>query len=417
MKLYILAIFFVLFIGIVRADVIDINLERENYLSRETFQANLIVNNELDSNINVFNLKLTKNGIKIPIAFFINKINDNFYRVYFQIPSSLIGEYELRVSNINYYDNNILKQRSFSKNFSIDDGNGVSISEGVLLLNKGETKVLEVNNYGNDLIQINIDKSGDNILLDKNNLQIENNLQNSLQIIIDKNKEYNYLNSINLSYADKSYNILLLYLGDGKSTNNTNNFNSTVIVNNTQGNFSQEIVYDILNFDDPSLKIDKQLNDNEGDLLNGWIDVRNFGDKDISGINFFVEGNVRDLITIKNELNDIKANSMGRVFIDINKEHTATPGIYEGYFVLNYSVFEHKIPIRLEYVKNELLNETIINPGGNGSLEDLLNNTRPVEEIKDKSLIPFISILLILFIALVILIIAYKKRNASKKSF
>ncbi len=416
MRWYFLVIFLVLFIGIVKADVIDINLERESYLLKETFQADLIVNNKLDSSINVFDLKLSKNGNKIPVAFYINKIDNNFYRVYFQIPENLEGDYEFSVNNIDYYENNILKQGRFFNNFSVIKQNGVGISDGFLLLNKGETKVLDINNYQNEMISISVTKSSDNVLLDKNNLAINKNSQDNLQIMIDKNKEYKYLNNIDLSYQNKSYNVLILYLGEGKSANNSNNFNSTIIVvNNTQGDTTQEIVYDVLNFDDPELEIDKQLNDNEKDLLNGWINIRNFGDKDVKDINIFVTGNVKDIITIKNELNEVKENSLGIVYIDINKEHNAVPGIYGGNFVLNYSVFEHKIPIRIEYIgieNNENFNETQNNNA------ELFNKTEPPVEIKDNKgkILLFIIIFLVL-IALIVLIIAYRKRNINKKSF
>ena len=114
-------------------------------------------------------------------------------------------------------------------------------------------------------------------------------------------------------------------------------------------------------------------------------------------------------------MNEVKANSIGRVYIDINKEHNAISGIYEGNFILNYSVFEHKIPIRIEYIgieNNENFNETQNNN------TELFNRTEPPAEIKENNgNIVLFAIILLVLIALIVLIIAYRKRNVNKKSF
>ena len=120
-----LLVFFLscIYVNIVHAEDIIINVPRSNYRVYETFQAEIFFNiDPLQVSVSNFELR-DMNNIKIATPLFLEKINNNYYFVYFDLPDLEKGEYKFWIKNINYIDNNILRETQNYKIFNIDSIN------------------------------------------------------------------------------------------------------------------------------------------------------------------------------------------------------------------------------------------------------------------------------------------------------
>ncbi|MEK6835761.1 MAG: hypothetical protein AABX55_01945, partial [Nanoarchaeota archaeon] len=130
-----------------------ISLSRENYVVFETFQAEVVFNIDPVNEITASNFVLTdKLNNKIPIALFLNKLSDNYYFIYFNLPNLSTGTYNFNVINIRYIDEN-LKQISVSKSFNSENINFTdekllsSISINPAIITTYDTKLEIKNNF------------------------------------------------------------------------------------------------------------------------------------------------------------------------------------------------------------------------------------------------------------------------------
>ncbi|MAG47866.1 hypothetical protein CL617_04630 [archaeon] len=113
----ILAIFL---ISSVNAANIDIITPKDDYLAKETFQAEIILNIDSLSKISTNNLKLINetNSI-IPVQYFLEQLTNKHYFIYFNLPNIDQGIYKFQLDNIQYKLDNSLKIESPFKEFNI----------------------------------------------------------------------------------------------------------------------------------------------------------------------------------------------------------------------------------------------------------------------------------------------------------
>nr|AQS33979.1 hypothetical protein [uncultured archaeon] len=118
--------FFVFIILAASASAFDANVVtyRDNYAPLETFQAEVIFNEDPAVDLTSTNFELYRDG-SIATLNFVEKLNSRHYFVYFDIPNTEDGEYHFKLKNVKYIEGEILKtfgkQKPFNVN-SINDG-------------------------------------------------------------------------------------------------------------------------------------------------------------------------------------------------------------------------------------------------------------------------------------------------------
>ncbi len=104
------------------SDII-ISTYREDYRPLETVQAEIIIDKEPLGDIKTSNLEFSKNNNAIGAIFYIEKLTNKRYFVYFDIPSVDSGDYTFRIKDVNFVENNILKKSSGEIVIKVNDIN------------------------------------------------------------------------------------------------------------------------------------------------------------------------------------------------------------------------------------------------------------------------------------------------------
>ena len=117
-------LFYILFLLViiinVHASTITLTTSRDIYSARETVQAEIITDAKPLNQISINNLQLIdQNNNEIPIQYFIEKLSDKHYFVYFNIPDLEKGLYKFQVKNIQFIEDNSLKQITETKEINI----------------------------------------------------------------------------------------------------------------------------------------------------------------------------------------------------------------------------------------------------------------------------------------------------------
>ncbi|MBS3134552.1 terpene cyclase/mutase family protein [Candidatus Woesearchaeota archaeon] len=121
MKKSLLYILFLLFITIsVHASSITITTPRDTYSIKETVQVEIITDIKPLNQISIQNLKLTNESTEIPVQYFIEKLSDQHYFVYFNIPDVEKDKYKFQIKNIQYVEDGFLKQKTEIKEIYIN---------------------------------------------------------------------------------------------------------------------------------------------------------------------------------------------------------------------------------------------------------------------------------------------------------
>jgi len=132
MKRGLIILFFLIMCIGVSAEDININIPRGDYSVGETFQAEIFFNIDVLNEVTVSNFELRNfNNAKIAIPLFLEKLGNNYYFVYFNLPDVEKGEYKFKVKDISYVDQGVLKETSGYENININSvNNGFSYLVG-----------------------------------------------------------------------------------------------------------------------------------------------------------------------------------------------------------------------------------------------------------------------------------------------
>jgi len=154
MKLYL--IFLLLIIPTALSQ--EITFFKQEYSPGETAQLKININIDLiqdlkNSQINI----LDSNNNRIPIQINLVKINKNLYLSYFNTPITP-GEYKFHIKDLIYRENNILKTKTYTKNFIITQKKYeiIQIQPGALAYFQGDPtyKAIRITNLETSLISI-----------------------------------------------------------------------------------------------------------------------------------------------------------------------------------------------------------------------------------------------------------------------
>ncbi|MFH1210205.1 MAG: hypothetical protein V1663_05460 [archaeon] len=237
--LFFLLVFFLscTYFSTVNAEEIVINVPRSDYRVYETFQAEIFFNiNPVQVSVSNFELR-DMNNIKIATPLFLEKISDNYYFVYFDLPNLEKGQYKFWVKNINYVQNGILKETGNSKIINVDninsgfayissqqniDGSFGNIKETALAsLALKNTYYDKANNAINYLIN-NQDPTG---CYPKNNCNVEDTSFALLALdTFDKNivKTKNWLKDASNNFELGTWNLIINGVNANCTINNQN---------------------------------------------------------------------------------------------------------------------------------------------------------------------------------------------------
>jgi len=331
MKYILFLILLIFFIGFVSAEPLNISLEKNNYLSGETFRAEIGVNANLEDEIKTGDFELWQDNIKKTISPFLVRIDETLLFVYFDLPILNEGNVSFLVKDLVYLKNGILVKEDQSQSFDII-GNG-----SIITLNPAVIKI------------INFDE-------DTNyNIRIKNKEGHSIEISLIENYPFIYLEDYNFVLNPGEEKIFVLHI------------DPTLIKDEHEALveiYYGERKYDLffyLDYKDEVL-VSEGIEDSEDIILpgknvsfdisigeyneviepeeiskKGTIKIKNFGDENVSNIIFSLTGNLDEIVEINiTKIDLIEPGEIVKQYIWINKEGDATEGEYSGNLVLTY---------------------------------------------------------------------------------
>src|SRR3989344_5592462 len=143
MRLFFALFILVLFMNLVNADIV---LFKEKYSVGETFPAELNFLNLIDD-IKTENIKVLDSNKQVTdIGVLIQKIDNDNYFVYFDIPQIDEGDYFLIVKDVKFLENNILIKKDFIKDFSVvkDVNDIISVKPALIIYKLDEKSFFKV---------------------------------------------------------------------------------------------------------------------------------------------------------------------------------------------------------------------------------------------------------------------------------
>jgi len=116
--------FFVFLVLLVSVNAFDANIltYRSDYTSFETFQAEIIFDDNIVGDLTTFNFDLYGEE-SIATLKFVEKLNDRHYFVYLDIPYVENGVYYFKLKNVKYLEGEVLKNFNKEKSFNINNIN------------------------------------------------------------------------------------------------------------------------------------------------------------------------------------------------------------------------------------------------------------------------------------------------------
>lgn len=102
------------------AALVDITTPRNTYLPKETVQTEIIINIKPLNEISIANLQFTDlNNNIIPLQYFLEKISNQQYIIYFNLPDLDKGAYKFQVKNVQYIEDDNLRQITEAKEINV----------------------------------------------------------------------------------------------------------------------------------------------------------------------------------------------------------------------------------------------------------------------------------------------------------
>ena len=391
MRKLLFILFLILLINAVNAQEINFNIFRDSYTAKETLQAELILNINPVNKITESNFILTnQNNNIIPIPLFLEKISENNYFVYFNVPELNSGVYNFQVNDIRYIDQEELKQISVKKTFTLlnssQDNTSISINPGIIL---NDRKLEIINNL--EPINIIIETP------DFVNLSREVLLKDKLILNIKiYEKDYN----IKIIYNNKQYTIPVL---------NLNKNLADIILKPPKGaiiflNSSQGIIFP------KEINLEKEIT-----IYNPFY-IKNTWNFDIYNLNLTVIGNLKGILKLdKNIIQSIKPNETIQVNAIINQGKNPLINNYKGSVIISnqdiISYLNLNVNFILKQEKNITKNETVF------KIINLTNQTQIYKQVKKKTASNFIKVFIIILILVLIIYFIFKMKITKKESF
>jgi hypothetical protein len=403
MRLFYIFLIFILNIYIVNA---EINIFKETYSPKETFQAEISFQNLVEeiksSNVVILNSDNQPTNIGVLFA----KVANEKYFVYFDVPEIEEGDYLLAVKNVKYLEDEILKKADFNKKFAVkkEANNLISIKPSFIIFNKEDKNFFktEIKNNGENILNIKISEESNSTNLFNNNLTIAKGSEDSfyLSLIEDSIKERDKLN-IKLVYEEKIF-FIPVYLKKEQIKG------KLLIYKNLENKDYLDKYYVEMPF---------------GNYAEASLFLENNQDKNLSNLTLSLSENLKDLIKLgfyNIDLLENKKNLQLNLFI--NSDRKFEKNVYSGDLIIKSNEIETIFPISINIVESQIYNVTetqeIDNSFDNTEIIPIIeserNQTTPIKKLDKKNLAYMLISAVILFFFLVYVIIFIrtgKRRN------
>src|SRR3989344_2394301 len=312
MRLFFALFILVLFMNLVNADIV---LFKEKYSVGETFPAELNFLNLIDD-IKTENIKVLDSNKQVTdIGVLIQKIDNDNYFVYFDIPQIDEGDYFLIVKDVKFLENNILIKKDFSV---VKDVNDIISVKPALIIYKLDEKSffkVDITNKGNNLIKVNISSTDNLTKIAVNNLSISKGNYDGFYFDINKeNIKDTKKTNIAINYGNNVYNLPVYILKD-KISHDISFFLQT----------EKERKY--LDFYYTDIPFESYA---EGSLF-----LENNLIKNITNLRIFLTGDLGEVLRLGYyNIDFFESKSEKELGLFFNKDRDAKKGIYSGDIVL-----------------------------------------------------------------------------------
>jgi hypothetical protein len=394
----------------VSAKPLDITFQREIYAARETVQAEIKLNVELEENIKATDIRLLNStfGRIDYVSPFIVQFTDDYYYLYFNLPRLEEGNYTFQVLNLIYKKSGTYVKENQTETLTIENTSDrpiITISPGAIKVTDLETRdtfKFFIDNIENKEVNINLSKTLDFIFLSDDTLKLGPNEKAPFNVYFQNTDGYEH---IILDYTNGSYDILVWFEDSKPYENETN-----VTLNET-------IETDCIRFVSPENSVNFTIDQNN--TISGYLRFRNFCNSPIYNINFNLTGNLKNIIKLNiTNLEEIQPGDTLYQGLDINPRLRADLGIYSGNLTLESNEIFDYFPIYIT-IKDpeEEINITdlpIINETENDTIE---NETEPEEEKTGGKTGIWILLIILIIIIIVILFVYLKIKNPPTSSF
>ncbi len=335
MKIAFYIFIFLVACSVVSADPLSIEIERSEYSSGETFQAEIEYSEELLEDITYRNFELINpTGEIVDISPFVFELDDGHYYIYFNLDRDLIvGNYSLFVDDLSYLKNNLIVQTNQTSEFSIVPSNQtLSISPGVIILDSFSTSEVFnffVVNSGSEDLDIFLESSDSNSIdFTSNSLYINSGNSGIFDVYVD-NLIFDRTDNqfLEIFYGDKFYSVLV-WAGELQTSNVSSESNLVSFVS-AVNNFNISI--------------------SSNESKEGFLEVGNFYDYSVAEINLGLTGNLEEVLNLEIvSLDSISAGETSKIYININENLNSLPGHYYGNITLNSGSDFDYFPVYIE---------------------------------------------------------------------
>ena len=396
--------FLILIINICIANA-EINIFKEIYSPKETFQAELIFQNLVEE-IKAEDIIIRKSDNQpTNIGVLFSKITNEKYFIYFDIPEIEEGDYLLIVRHVKYLEDGILKKIDFNEKFTIkkEVNNLISVKPSFIIFNSRDKNFfkVEIKNNGENIENIKISEESNSTNLFNNNLTIAKNSEDSfyfslLEAGISERDKVN----IKLSYGEKVF-LIPVYLTKELTKG------QLLIYKNIENKEQVENYYVEIPF---------------GNYAEASLFLENNQDKNLSNLTISLNDNLKDLIKLGFYNVDFFENNKNlQLNLFINQDRNSEKGTHSGNLMIKSNEIETILPITIDIIESHLYNITEtqkikINPVENteNQINNEMNKTvilKPKLNNKKLSYILISSVILFFFLIYLIVFIKTGKKK------
>jgi len=383
--------------------LIQINPYNTQLSNGETFQAEIYFNNPI-SNPKQQNIKLYKETNQ-PISPFFKEIENNNYFLYFQTPLEE-GTYTLKIENIPFLVNNVLKQITKEQEIEIiTQQPSLSITPGYKIIKGKKTEQITLNIKSND-IDTNIEISTPNFITHPYNTPqtINKNKLRKFTLTADtSNLQENTKEFINITYSSKIFTIPIHVLEIAQKP-------------------QEKQAIEFLLTEDGLFKTLGKL-----DTIEGTLKLKNKLNQTLENLKIIIEGDAKDIIQLnQTDFLNIPPLSELSIFLWINKEKLPSKESYQGTMIAQTSNHTTNIPIIInieqqkepEETKEEIIIQEQKEENKSEEIIDdfLIWNIEEEQPVPKKTPKSIFFIMILLLIAIIIFFIS-KKSKIKKKTF
>ena len=358
MKWFMIFLIILLLFPVIKAEDIEINLQKEIYSPGETFQALVKLNVEPLNELTASNFNLKYNGTTVPTAKFIKSLNNSEYYIYFNLPKTLEnGSYDFGIYNTLYKKNGLTKNDALTKTFNINKKDHILyITPGFIIkeIEYYETPILTIKltNNGNEIEDITISTEGGFLIPNKEEFAVANNDEDSLSIRTNISRRIKTSEGkIIINYRDGSYEIPVILTKKSLGPEQVN-----------ETDYSEEDLSNALAFTTNKEKLSVKITQLE--ILKDTISFINYANTTLYNLKVEILGEVAKITTITpSTIQELKANQEVLLEITINKDQNIDKN-YSGTIQISNEKTNLTISLEIQKIIEEirtLTNKTIIN--------------------------------------------------------